>query len=175
MGGFNGGGFAGRGFHGGFVHGGPGGFRGGYGVGRRFVYGYPGYWPYYGGGWGYPYYSYPYYSYPYYAYPSYSYPSYTYSYPYTAYPNYSSSNDYGYAARESDRTSCPQANGAPLYQIKLTYQNDIWLAQNYWYRDGTLTFVTLSGEPKKTPQDSIDRALTYQLNNGCGVHFEFPK
>jgi hypothetical protein len=154
MGGFHGGGFnggfAGRGFHGGFR-----GFHGGFRPGYRF-YGYPGYWSNYGG-WGYPYYGYPYY----YSAPAYSYP-YVYSYP------YSTDNTY-----TSAQSSCPQVNGMPLYQIKLTYQSDVWLAQKYWYTPGTLNFITLQGEEKKTPIDSIDAGLTDRLNRACGLSFQF--
>src|SRR5215831_71223 len=167
MGGFHGGmgGFQGGGFHGGFV--GPGfrggfrGFHGGFRPGNRFGFGFgfPGYWPYYGG-WGYPYSGYSYY----YPYPVYSYP-YAYSYP----------NVEGYASRGSVQTSCPHVNGRALYQIKLTYQNDVWLAQQYWYTPGTLNFITLQGEEKKTPIDSIDQGLTSELNRDCGVNFQFAK
>jgi hypothetical protein len=135
---------------------GQGGFRGGYFPGNRF--GFP-YRPYYGAGWGYPY---PYYGYPYYAY---SYP-YVYSYP---------SEENGYAYSEPNQTSCPQANGKPIYLIKLTYQNNAWLAQDYWYTEGTLNFITLQGEQNKTPISSIDRALTFQLNRDCGVAFQLPR
>jgi hypothetical protein len=152
-GGFRGGGFGGSGFHGGF-----------YPRNRAFVgWGYGGgYWPYYGAGWGYPYYGYPYYGYPYQAY---SYP-YAYSYP---------SNDSGYAYSGPDQASCPQANGKPLYLIKLTYENNVWVAQDYWYTAGTLNFITLQGEQNKTPIDSMDRALTLQLNRDCGVAFQLPR
>ena len=117
--------------------------------------------PYYGYGYA------PAYSYPY----SYSYP-YANSYPYASYPSYSS---YAYANNGPVQTSCPQSNGTPFYQIKLTYENNIWLTQNYWYTPGTLNFITLEGEEKKTPISSIDRALTFQLNSSCGVNFQFPK
>jgi len=160
MGGY-GGRFVGPGFRGGF-NGFRSGFRGFY-PGNRFVFGFgfP-YWPYYGAGWGYPY---PYYGYPYYPYSAYSYP-YAYSYP---------SDDYGYAYSGPDQTSCPQANGKPLYLIKLTYQNNAWVAQDYWYTEGTLNFITLQGEQNKTPISSIDRALTLQLNRDCGVIFQLPR
>lgn len=157
VGGFRGGGFVGPGFRGGSVNSGFRGFRGGFRPGFGFG---AGYWPYYGAGWGYPYYSYPYY----YPYSAYSYP-YAYSYP----------NDYGYAYTGPVQTSCPQANGTPLYQIKLTYQSDVWLAQNYWYTAGTLNFITLQGEQNKTPISSIDRALTFQLNRDCGVNFQLAR
>jgi len=150
------GGFVGPGFRG------QGGFRGGYFPRNRFVvgFGFP-YRPYYGPGWGYPY---PYYGYPY-AYSAYSYP-YVYSYP---------SEEYGYAYSEPSQTSCPQANGKPFYLIKLTYQNNAWVAQDYWYTEGTLNFITLQGEQNKTPISSIDRALTFQLNRDCGVAFHLPR
>jgi hypothetical protein len=155
--GWHGGGFVGPGFRG------WGGFRGGYFPGNRFGvgYGFP-YWAYYGAGWGYPY---PYYGYPYYPYSGYSYPAVN-SYP---------SDNYGYASGGPEQTSCLQANGKPLYQIKLTYQNDAWLAQDYWYTAGTLNFITLNGEEKKTPISSIDRALTFQLNRDCGLGFRLPR
>jgi hypothetical protein len=158
MGGYRGGGFVGPGFRGGF-NGFRGGFRGYY-PGNRFGFGFP-YWPYYGGGWGYPY---PYYDYPYYPYSAYSYP-YAYSYP---------SDNYAYAYGGHDQTSCVQANGRPLYLIKLTYQNNVWMAQDYWYTEGTLNFTTLQGEQNKTPISSIDRAFTLQLNRDCGVVFQLP-
>jgi len=151
----HGGGFVGPGFRGGY-NGYRGGFRGGYFPGNRWGFGFP-YWPYYGAGWGYPY--------AYYGYPAYSYP-YAYSYP---------SDAYGYAYSAPSQTSCPQANGKPLYVIKLTYQNNAWLAQDYWYTAGTLNFITLQGEQNKTPIGSIDRALTYQLNRDCGVIFQLPR
>jgi hypothetical protein len=160
-GGFRGGGFnGGRGWHGGGFVGpgfrGRGGFRG---------YGFP-YWSFYGGGWGYPY---PYYGYAYDPYSAYSYPAY--SYPAYSYPP----DDYGYAYSEPDAASCPQANGRPLYQVKLTYQSNVWVAQDYWFTAGTLNFITMQGEEKKTPINSIDRALTFQLNRNCGVDFRLPR
>jgi len=154
----HGGGFIGPGFIG------RGGFRGGFFPGNRFVvgFGFP-YWPYYyGAGWGYPY---PYYGYSYYPYSAYSYP-YAYSYP---------SDAYGYAYSGPDQTSCPQANGKPLYLIKLTYQNNAWVAQDYWYTEGTLNFITLQGEQNKTPISSIDQAVTFQLNRDCGIVFHLPR
>jgi len=162
MGGFHGGGFGGPGFRGGFANGGFRGFRGGFfpGNGFAFGFGFPGYGPYYGAGWGYPYYGYPYYPYSAYSYP------YAYSY---------QSDNYAYAYGGPDQASCPQANGRPLYLIKLTYQNNAWVAQDYWYTAGTLNFLTLQGEQNKTPISSIDRALTFQLNRDCGVGFQLPR
>jgi hypothetical protein len=204
MGGFRGGGFGGfRGGWGGIRGGGFGGFRGGWGgfrggFGRgwygpgwnRWGWGWGGFWPYYGAGWGWggswPYYGaglgwgYPYwnYSYPYTSsYPyvdSYSYP-YAYSYP---------TDSEGYASRYASsapvysgavQTSCLQSNGSPVYLIKLTYQDRIWAARDYWYTPGTLNFVTMQSELNKTPTDTIDRGATFQLNSQCGVNFQFPK
>ena len=162
MGGFRGGGFVSPGFRGEFVNGGFRGFHGGYFRGNRFVGGYFPYWPYYYG-------AYPYYGYTYYPYPTYSYPysdTYAYSYPY---------QDNGYSYGQTGQTSCPQTNGRPLYLIKLTYQDKAWLAQDYSYTPGTLNFVTLQGELNKTPIDSIDRAVTVQLNRECGVNFQLPR
>ena len=83
--------------------------------------------------------------------------------------------DYAYEYSGPEQTSCPQANGRTLYLIKLTYQNNPWLAQDYWYTAGTLNFVTLQGEQNKTPIDSIDRAVTFQMNRDCGVVFRVPR
>jgi hypothetical protein len=158
----HGGGFVGPGFRGGF-NGFRGGFRGGYFPGNRWGFGFP-YRPYYGAGWGYPY---AYYGYPYYPYPANSYPyAYAYSYP---------SDAYAYAYSAPNQTSCLQANGKPYYLIKLTYQNNVWVAQDYWYTAGTLNFITLQGEQNKTPISTIDRALTFQLNRDCGVIFQLPR
>jgi hypothetical protein len=33
----------------------------------------------------------------------------------------------------------------------------------------------LQGELNKTPIDSIDRAVTVQLNRECGVNFQLPR
>jgi hypothetical protein len=145
-GGFHGGGFVGPGFRGGGFRG----FRGGYFPGNRFGFGlgFPGYWPYYGSGWGYPYAVYPY------AFP-YSYPYYGYTYVYA----------------EPDQAYCPHANGKPLYLIKLTYDNQVWVSQDYWYTADTLNFTTLQGEQNKTPISSIDRAATLRLNAECGLNF----
>ena len=161
MGGFRGGGYVGPGFRGGFVHPGFRGYRGYY-PGNRFVFGfgYP-YWPSYGAGWWYPYYGYP----SHYPYSDYSYP-YAYAYPYS---------DSWYAYNAPNQTSCPQANGKPLYLIKLTYANNVWVAQDYWYTSDTLSFVTVQGEQNKTPVSSIDRAATFQLNHDCGVNFQLPR
>jgi hypothetical protein len=63
----------------------------------------------------------------------------------------------------------------PLYIIKLTYQNNPFIAQNYWYTPGTLNFVTIQGEQKMTPINSIDSATTLQLNSACGLSFQLPQ
>src|SRR5215471_13990383 len=63
----------------------------------------------------------------------------------------------------------------PTTTVKLTYQNNVWLAQDYWYTEGTLNFITLQREQKKTPISSIDRSLTFQLNRDCGLNFQLPR
>jgi hypothetical protein len=157
MGGFHGGGF-GPGFRGGGFRG----FRGGYFPGNRygFGFGFPGYWPYYGSGWSYPYYGYPYY--PYTAYP--------YAVPYS-YPSYG----YGYVYSGPDQAYCPQANGQPLFLIKLTYGSQVWLSQDYWYTADTLNFTTPQGQQNKTPISSIDHDATFRLNSACGLNFQWPR
>jgi hypothetical protein len=164
MGGFHGGGFVSPGFRGGGWRG----YRGGYFPGNRygFGFGFSGYWPYYGGGWGYPYYGYPYYGYSYYGYP---YTTYPYAVPYS-YPYYG----YNYAYNQPVQPYCPYANGKPLYLIKLTYDNHVWMSQNYWYTADTLNFITLQGKENKTPISSIDRDTTFRLNGECGLNFQGP-
>ena len=179
-GGFHGGkgfgGGAGGGFRGGSFHGG-GGFRGGYYRGGWYRGGYYpaygfGFGGYYGAGWGYPYYGY----YPYWGY---SYPyavsgPYVYSYP-DSYAYTSSAPVYDAPAYGAPmQTSCPVMNGMPLYLIKLTYQDKIWAARDYWYTPGTLNFVSTQSELHKTPTNTIDRGATFQLNRGCGINFQFP-
>ncbi len=158
-GGFRGGmGGHGGGFRGGFV--GPGfrgGFHPGFGPRNRFIFGfgYSGYWPYYyGPGWGYPYDAYP------------SYPYAGYSYPYN--------DSTGYVESAPSQVYCPQVNGQALVQIKLVYQDNVWVVQNYWYTADTLNFVTPHGEQNKTPISSIDRSVTFELNRACGINFQLP-
>jgi hypothetical protein len=181
MGGFRGGGF--RGGFGGF-RGGFGGFRGGFGRGwwgPGWGWGWGGgFWPYYGSGlgWGYPYYGW---GYPSYGYGDYPYSGYSYPYAYSdSYPTDSN----GYASRDASsapvysgtvQTSCLQYSGRPVYLIKLTYQDKVWAARDYWYTPGTLNFVTLQGELNKTPIETIDHGVTFQLNSQCGVNFQLPK
>ncbi len=83
---------------------------------------------------------------------------------------------------------CPQSKGKRLYRIaipvgergrnrkvQLTYQDNLWLAREYWYSKGILNFVTLEGEQKQTPVSSIDREITLQLNRECDVNFQLPR
>jgi hypothetical protein len=195
-GGFRGGGFGGSGFRGGYngFHSGFNGFHGGFryfrgGTRNRFIFGFGyapwGYGPYYGAGWGYPYYDYgyPYYNAPY---------SSSYSYP-TSYSDYGSSasspavviyqsqppiNVYEAPAqpeiREYPETFSPQRNEKPIYLIAFKGQSNIRAAQAYWVAGDTLHFVTLQGEQRQTPVNSIDRALTLRLNHDRHVDFLLP-
>jgi hypothetical protein len=193
FGGFRGGGFRGGGFGGGFrggfggFRGGFRGFRGGFFPGNRWGFG--GFWPYWSAGWGWPSWGwgadYPYYGYANYPSYTYSYPD-TYSYPYaSSYPTYSDTNAYnapvysGYAARYADsgptQAYCTQPDGNPFFLVKLTYQDNVWLARQYWYTPGTLNFITSQSELKKTPINSVDRGVTFQMNRDCGVNFQLPK
>lgn len=80
--------------------------------------------------------------------------------------------------------TCPLANGKPVYRIAVpadnrerkvppTYQNNIWVAQDYSFKERTLDFTTVDGEQKKTSIGSVDRTLTLQLNRECGANFQF--
>ena len=75
---------------------------------------------------------------------------------------------------------CPQTNGKPLYRIAIPagrnrYQDNIWVAHDYSYTNGILTFKTQAGEEKQTPVSSVNKAITIQLNRECGLNFQFPK
>jgi hypothetical protein len=161
----------GPGYRGAFVH--PG-FRGfGFFPGNRFFgFGLPDY----GAGWDYP----------------------DYGYFDDSYSNYVPAVYYGYGPTapvvqqsppkvieyHGPAHTCPQANGKPLYRIAVpadnrerkvppTYQNNIWVAQDYSFKDGTLNFTTVDGEQKETSIRSVDRTLTLQLNRECGANFQF--
>ena len=80
---------------------------------------------------------------------------------------------------------CPQVNGKPLYRIAIpadhrerkippTYQNNLWVVQDYSFTNGTLNFRTEDGGQKQTSIRSVDRALTLQLNRECGANLQFP-
>ena len=188
-----GGGFRG-GYGGGFRGGYGGGFRGrfgGFGYGRGFYggYGYPGYW-----GGGSPFYGYwddPFlYDYPS-AYPDYSTgyaapveynpsPNVTVIYPGTAQPVYSPPvqpvmRTYDQYGQESQaEAAAPSSNGSPIYLIANKDQT-IHAAASYWVEGRTLHYVTLQHEEKQVPLDSLDRALTMQLNRERRVPFQLPQ
>jgi len=80
---------------------------------------------------------------------------------------------------------CPQANAKTLYRIAVpadnrerkippTYQNNLWVVQDYSFTNGTLNFTTEDGEQKQSSIRSVDRDLTLQLNRACGVNFQLP-
>jgi hypothetical protein len=80
---------------------------------------------------------------------------------------------------------CPQVNGKPLYRIAVpadnrerkippTYQNNLWVVQDYSFTNGTLNFTTEDGNQKQTSIRFVDRALTLQLNRECGANLQFP-
>ncbi len=100
---------------------------------------------------------------------TYPYTAYPYAVPYS-YPYYG----YSYAYTGPDQAYCPHANGRPLYLIKLTYDNQVWMSQDYWYTADTLNFITLQGQQNKTPISSIDRDATFRLNGECGLNFQWP-
>lgn len=168
----------------------PSGFvdRGFRGFGRGFPenhfagFGSLGGWPGYAAGWDYP---------------DYGYPDDSYS---TDAPGCSSSIYYGYGPIASPvqqspprvteysgpAYTCRQVNGKPAYRIAVpadnrerkippTYQNNLWVAQDYSFDAGTLKFTTVNGEQKQTSLRFVDRALTLQLNRECSANFSFPQ
>jgi len=167
--------FVGPGYRGGFVYPGFRKFGGGFFPGNRFVgFGLPGY----TAGW-----DYPDDGYPDYGYSNYAAPSIYYGYGPTA-PVLQQS-----APRVIEYHGpahiCPQANAKTLYRIAVpadnrerkippTYQNNLWVVQDYSFTNGTLNFTTEDGEQKQSSIRSVDRDLTLQLNRACGVNFQLP-
>lgn len=196
-GGFRGGGGIGGGFRGGGI---GGGFRGGFDRGfRGFGPGFRGFYGglgFYGYGWPYAYYPYDwgwdysdYYDYsPYVSsyYPSYAYntsPNVTVIYPaqQTVAPAYStqvqpvvrSYDQYGQEVRP--QASAPSAaSGSPIYLIA-TKDQLIRAAASYWVSGNTLHYVTLQRQEQQVALDTVDRALTMQLNRERRVSFQLPQ
>jgi hypothetical protein len=193
-----GGGFSGGGFRGGFGNGGFGGFNRGFGYGRTTSgwfgfgwggYGYPysyGYWP------SYPYYGYSYLSgYPYSSLGGYGYPvdsGYSYGYsqpavtvvygpqqpqymapaePERARPVTREYDEYGQEVRPQSSSS------SPIYLFAFKDQS-IHAAASYWVANDSLHYITLQHEEKTAPLDTLDRALTLQLNRERRVSVRIP-
>ncbi len=160
---FGGFGYYGRGFHRGFY----GGFYGGYYWWPYFGFGLAGYWPYY----------------------SYA--------PYG--PGYYDPYDYGYAAYQPSPNVTviyPQQpaavqsalavsrtydqygqevrpNASPLYLIAFK-DHTIRAAISYRVEGNTLHYVTMEREEREAPLDTVDRALSLQLNRERRVPFQLP-
>ena len=169
-GGFNGGfgrGFYGRGFYGrGFYPG----FYGGYGFWPYFGFGYADYWPYayapYGAGYGYAPYDYGYATYQ----PS---PNVTVIYPeqaatVSAQPARPVTRDYDQYGQEV------RPAGSPLYLIAFK-DHTIRAAISYQVEGSTLHYVTMEHEDKQAPLETVDRALSLQLNRERRVPFQLPQ
>ncbi len=197
-----GGGFhaaVGGGYHGtggGGVRGGYGGVRGGYGgyrggAGLRYGYGYNryrygaglSYWPWL--------YSYPYYGYGYDYDPGYdsgySYPSYDYdnSAPVIVYPQQPPPQYYqqppapvhSQIHEYPDTSTTPVVRPAgeqPIYLIALKGQDNIQAAITYWLEGNTLEYINLQHQQKHVPLDSVDRALSSQLNRERNMDLRLP-
>ena len=200
-GGGGGRGGGGGGFHGagsGGYHGTvSGGVRGGYGGYRGNVGFRPGYYGYnryrYGAGLSYsPWlYSYPYYGYGYGYYPDYdygySYPSYDYdnSPPVAVYPQEPPPQYYSqppapvrseiHEYRDTSTTSTLRPAGEqPIYLIALKGQDNIQAAITYWLEGNTLEYINLQHQQKHVPLDSVDRALSFQLNHERNMDLRLP-
>jgi hypothetical protein len=173
-------------YPGGFSYWGNRGFRGGFFPRNPyFGFGFTGNWLDYNEGWEDPDYGYSDYGY---------YPDYGYVPPY-AYPVYFSPGPTTPVLQQSPPKvieykgpafTCPQADGKPVYRIAVpadtrerkippTYQNNLWVVQDYSFTNGTLKFTTVDGQQKQTPVRSVDRDLTLELNRECGANFHFPK
>lgn len=195
-----GGGFGGGGFGGNFLH--PTtrqsfGFRfnGGRGFGRSAFFGSSLFSPFFGFGLGYGYWPDYYGGYPY-SYDPYAYNPYGYGGGYASYqtsPNVtviypSQAAEQAPAApperarpvtREYDqygqevRPGVAPGGGSPVYLIAF---NDrvIRAAAAYWVDGKTLHYVTLQHEERQAPLDTVDRALSLQLNRERQVPFQMP-
>jgi len=185
---------AGRCFHG--VAGEAAGGRRGYGYGRGYYGGFYGsYWPYYGLGFGlgagywpgfydYGYGGYPYSAYPYdYGYASYqTSPNVTVVYPTQSTQSTASVPTYVDRARPVTREydqfgqeiRPPAAvAGSPVYLIAFN-DHVIRAAVSYFVDGRTLHYVTLEREERQVPLDTVDRALSLQLNRERQVPFQLP-
>ena len=184
VGGFHGGGAAG-GFHGGGT---VGGFRDGLGYGS---YGYRGYYGgLYGGFYGPGNYGYSYWP----GYYDYSYSPYAYSYPYSYDPSPNVTVIYPAPAQAAPSTvyvergdpvvgQCDQygqeiksssgAGDSPIFLLAFT-DHVIRAATAYWVEGQTLHYLTLDYEQKQAPLDTVDRALSLQLNRERRVAFSLP-
>jgi hypothetical protein len=197
-GGSHGGGGArgGGGYHGavggGYHTAASGGYHGNVGF-RSGVYGYNryrygaglSYWP---GAYAYPYYGYGYgYDYdPGYD-SGYSYPSYGYDnappvivYPQEPPPQYYQqppapihSEIREYPDTSTTATVRP-AGEQPIYLIALKGQDNIQAAITYWVEGNTLQYLNLQHQQKHVPLDSVDRALTFQLNHERNMDLRLP-
>jgi hypothetical protein len=63
---------------------------------------------------------------------------------------------------------------SPVYLIALK-DGTIYGASSYRVEAGSFQFVTLDGEKKQTPVDSLDRPLTLRLNRERRVPFQLPE
>ena len=193
-GGFHGGGAAVGGFHGG---GSVGGFRGGGGLGYsgfRGGFGYRsyGYGGYYGGFYGYPFWPGWGFGYSYWpGYYDYGYSPYYYPYSYDPSPNttviYPAPDPPAPSAAYTERANpvvgqydqygqeikSSTTGSAPIYLLAFT-DHSIRAAAAYWVDGKTLHYVTLEHEPKQAPLDTVDRALSLQLNRERRVPFSLP-
>src|SRR5262249_59908118 len=148
-------------------------------------YGY-GYWPGYGVSYAYaPYYGYgtgygydPY-DYPAYSYPAYSYPAANYNYGSTyvpaqpanvtvvvppAQPTTTVIREYDQYGQEIQRNSASGAPAAsPIYLIAFK-DHTIRAAISYQVEGGTLTYVTSDHRAHQAPVDTVDKAMSEQLN-----------
>jgi hypothetical protein len=65
------------------------------------------------------------------------------------------------------------AASSPIYLIAFKDQA-VRAASSYWVNGSTLHYVTLQHEERQVGLDSIDRALTLQLNRERRVPFSLP-
>jgi hypothetical protein len=74
----------------------------------------------------------------------------------------------------SDSDWPPGSSGSPIYLIALL-DGRIFAASSYRVVAGSLQFVTVHGEEKQTPVESVDRAMTTRLNRERRVRFQLPE
>jgi hypothetical protein len=84
-------------------------------------------------------------------------------------------DEYGQQVSPAQTIATPPANAqAPIYLIAFNGSSVIYAAVAYWVDGPTLHYVTLDRKERQAPLNTINRALSYQLNRERRVPFQLP-